>query len=229
VRLYGAAVVGRSLQDRSKYNDSAQASCRALRESVPDLNADGTVDSCPREPDKEKINQRGLDVGIVGRIAPSTITDIKVGYLHWDFEDETSKPFDGVALTGRLEHTFNRRTRATLDLGHTPLQASGQITGYYVRTDGTLGLERSLTQQLYMKAALAVRNYDYSGSNFSSQPFSFIDYVGDLQLRYRPGSEQRPGPMLLTLAYAPLVRHADSPTLEYKSQRVVLSLLYGWF
>jgi hypothetical protein len=167
-------------------------------------------------------------VGVTGRIAPSTDADIKVGYLHWNFLNTDTKPFSGLAVTAKVGHVFNRRTQATLELGHVPLQASGQVTGYYVRTDGTLGIERTLTQQTYVRAAITARRYDYSGATGQS-PFSFIDYIGDVQLRYRPGQADRPGPLLLTLAYAPFARTSNEANLEYHSQRVSIALLYGWF
>src|SRR5262249_6460533 len=181
----------RTDEDRCKFNDSQQAACRALREDVPDLNQDGTVDSCPRDVDSEQIDQRGLDVGVNGRIAPSTEADVKVGYLNWDFQNTDTKPFTGISLAAKLDHTFNRRTRATLDLGHTPLQASGLVTGYYIRTDGTFGLERSFTQQTYLRAALSVRRYEYSGAS-TQEPFSFIDYSADTHVPCHTGGAGDP-------------------------------------
>lgn len=228
VRVYAAATVGRTRQDRSEFNTSQQNACRSLRDSVPDQDLDGSLDRCEREPDAELIREGGFDLGITGRLFPSTNADVKVGYLTWNFREASSRPFRGVSAAARVDHTFTRRTRASLGLQRTPVQASGQVSGYYLRTEVNAGVEQGLTNFLYAKVGLNLRRYDFSGSAATNE-FTFTDYSGDFQLRYRPGQADRAGPLMLTLGYAPVLRRSQQKQFEYDSKRVTLSLLYGWF
>lgn len=227
VRVYAAVVGGLTVQDRRNYNRSLQDDCRAKR----DFDPDGTFDQrCPLGSPSEQIDERGVDVGIVGQVFPSTTADVRVGWDSWRFTEPGIPDFSSLSVAASIEHRFNRRMTSYLDLKRAPLQATGQVIGYYVREDVRLGVERSLTMKTSARVGLTANRYSYAGSqDGSSAPFTFTDYRGELEVRYRLGQAARPGPLLLTLLYNPVRRASSLKGLPYESQRLTLSLLYGWF
>lgn len=220
-RVSASAGVGRTVQDRSNFNASQQRDCQSGPHS-PGQCQQGTA--------SETINESWLDVGITGQIFPSTQADLRVGWDKWRFSESGTPNFSSASVAASIDHVFNRRTRGTLEIKRAPIQATGQLTGYYVRENVTVGLERQITMQITTRASLGARRYSYSGSTIEgSRPFSLTDYSGELEVLYQPSSEGRRSPYLVSLLYSPLRRVATLNELEYESQRVTLSFFYGWF
>ena len=119
-----------------------------------------------------------------------------------------------------------------LNVQRVPVQATGQYSGYYTRQEASVALERKLTMRLATRARLTFRRSDFPGEESLRFPrFSLVDYEGSLGLRYRPGRPSQQGPLLLDLAYAPTRSTSDlrNAGLDTRSQRLTLSLQYGWF
>jgi len=137
-----------------------------------------------------------------------------------------------MSVVGNLLYTFNRRTSFGMDFQRVPVQATGQYTGYYIRNDVSASIQRSLTTRLSVRAALVYEKTRFPEqlTPVRSDRFSLTDYSGLVELRYRPGSVDRPGPFLFTCGYTPQRTTSTRIDLsDVNSQRVTLSLQYGWF
>jgi len=153
---------------------------------------------------------------------------IKTYYGELDFQ-RAAQPFLLKALFPPRPH-FTRRTSGYLSLRRTPIQATGQYTGYYLFQEAVVTFEHKVTPNLTGRAEIAFRNSNFPGSEKPfSAAFTLNEISGLFELRYRPGTPDRPGPLVFTVGYTPSRSTSTQPGLDINSQRLRVGLQYGWF
>lgn len=223
-QLFASVRFGRTNQNRTKYNDSREA----LTDCSPEP-PDVPLEICSA-PDHEQILQADAGFGIKGNLFYNSRGQLEIDYARWGFRTSEAPPFSGLAISGKLEHTFDRMMTGYLNIDRTPVQATGSITGYYIAERFEAGVERKLTMQLKSRASVDVRKARFPGSNrLASDRFSLTEYSGNLEVNYRPGQALRSGPLLLTVSYKPELSRSTREDLRVSDQRLGFSLQYGWF
>lgn len=224
-RLFTSVSVGRTDQDRRKFNES-----RADLNNCSGDEGDGTTNESCNSTDFERISQRDASVGVKGRLLRKTEGEMEISYTSWKFKEGEASSFSGLSISTRMTHTFDRRTVGFLHLERSPLQASGILTGYYVFDRVGFNVERLLTRSFSTKVGLDYQRTSFPGS--SGEPaFTVADYVGDLQVVFRPAQAARQGRFVTVLSYRPDFQRSDrrEKGLDENSHRIGLSLQYGWF
>jgi len=234
-KIYGEGTVSQTDQDRSNFNES-QLEANGCNDPFTSVNPDEilaheqTCRELEQQIDSEHIEEEDVSVGILGWVTALSQADFKIGYSHWTFQNGANKPFSGVSYTGSFEHHFTRRTFATLNLRRAPIQASGQYTGYYLFQEAVLTFEHKVTPNLTGRAEVSFRNSDFPGSEKPfSEAFTLNEIAGLFEMRYRPGTPDRPGPFVFTVGYAPSRSTSTQPGLDVNSQRFRVGIQYGWF
>jgi hypothetical protein len=234
-KIYGEGTFSQTDQDRTNFNESQLEAngCNdpfTSTDPIEILDHEKVCRDLEQQIDTEHIEEVDAAVGILGWVTALTQADFKIGYSRWTFQNGANKPFAGVSYTGNFEHRFTRRTTGFLSLRRTPLQASGQYTGYYLYQEAVVTVDHQLTPNLTGRAEIAFRNSDFPGSEKPfSEAFTLNDLSGLFELRYRPRTRDRLGPLLITLGYAPQRSTSTQPGLDINSQRIRLGLQYGWF
>ncbi len=241
-RLYATGSLARTVQDRTNVKQSQLQANGCLGPNPPeDPDGIATCELIRSQVDFETIRQVQATVGIQGEVLRSTRADVKVGYADWQFLEGDLSPYKGPLVTGTLEHRFNDRSAAFLDVERVPVQTTGQYRGYYIRRGVALGFGQVFGPSLQGRLRVLYNVLDFPGSDQPLPPnasdnlresvnaFTVHDIEPILELLYRAQRGNGQGPLMLRLAYNPMFSSSDLPGLDIRANRVTFSLQYGWF
>src|SRR6185503_1312816 len=156
-------------QDRTKFNES-QLEANGCDKPFTSLDPQEILDhkklchDIEQQIDFEHIEEIDAYLGILGWIGARTEGDFKIGYSEWTFQNGANKPFSGVSYIGSFAHHFTPLTTGTLSLRRTPIQATGQYTGYYLYEEAVVTIEHRLTPNLTGRFEGSYRVSDFPGS-----------------------------------------------------------------